>query len=282
MEQLELLHTELEAGGSWYPVNCSSRHRVAIVVPYRDRVDHLRILLEHLHPFLQKQLLDYKIFVVEQDSSAPFNRGMLMNIGFKEANSVDHPYDCFIFHDVDLLPEDDRNIYDCAEKPRHMSAAVDTLGYKLPYANLFGGVSAISRQQFELVNGYSNKFFGWGGEDDDIFNRLKYNDLKISRRPMNIARYKMLQHRKNPPARNRMKYLNGGISRYDRDGVNSLIYKLTALDRRKLFTLVSVVIDESTVIKVIIIMRCGLQRYDYTNFHRVFEPHHWSTGHRLI
>lgn len=67
---------------------------------------------------------------------------------------------------------------------------------RLPYADLFGGVSAMSRGQFRLVNGFSNMFWGWGGEDDDMANRIKAKGLHISRYPPNIARYKMLSHRK--------------------------------------------------------------------------------------
>ncbi|KXZ75832.1 Beta-1,4-N-acetylgalactosaminyltransferase bre-4-like Protein [Tribolium castaneum] len=40
-------------------------------------------------------------------------------------------YDCFIFHDIDLLPEDDRNLYTCPPgQPRHMSVAVDIFKYR--------------------------------------------------------------------------------------------------------------------------------------------------------
>lgn len=54
---------------------------------------------------------------------------MLMNVGFREAMN-DSNFDCFIFHDVDLLPEDDRNLYTCPEQPRHMSVAIDVFKYK--------------------------------------------------------------------------------------------------------------------------------------------------------
>lgn len=66
-------------------------------------------------------------FIVAGDG--PFNRAMLMNVGFVEALKL-YNYDCFIFHDVDLLPEDDRNLYSCPEQPRHMSVAVDVFKYK--------------------------------------------------------------------------------------------------------------------------------------------------------
>ena len=93
-----------------------------------------------------------------------------------------------MFHDVDLLPEDDRNLYTCPEQPRHMSVAVDKFQYELPYEGLFGGVSAMSVHHFRLVNGFSNQYWGWGGEDDDMSKRLESNKLKITRYKSDIAR----------------------------------------------------------------------------------------------
>lgn len=57
---------------------------------------------------------------------------MLMNIGFVEALKI-YDFQCFIFHDVDLIPENDNNIYNCPKQPRHMSVAVDKLNYRLEY-----------------------------------------------------------------------------------------------------------------------------------------------------
>lgn len=62
----------LEPGGHYRPQECQARDRVAIVVPYRDRAQHLRTLLLNLHALLQRQQLDYGIFVIEQTGKCQF------------------------------------------------------------------------------------------------------------------------------------------------------------------------------------------------------------------
>lgn len=66
VDDLEKMFPDLLAGGQWHPRNCIARDRVAILIPYRNREEHLYILLRNLHPMLQKQQLDYGIFVIEQ------------------------------------------------------------------------------------------------------------------------------------------------------------------------------------------------------------------------
>jgi hypothetical protein len=41
----------------------------------------------------------------------------------------------------------------------------------IPYEGIFGGVSAVSAEHFKAVNGYPNRYWGWGGEDDDLSER---------------------------------------------------------------------------------------------------------------
>ena len=43
--------------------------------------------------------------------------------------------------------------------------------FRVPYKGIFGGATAFTSSQFELANGFSNQFYGWGGEDDDMYNR---------------------------------------------------------------------------------------------------------------
>jgi predicted glycosyltransferase involved in capsule biosynthesis len=62
------------------------------------------------------------------------------------------------------------------------------MNYTLLYNTLFGGVTSMSRKHFESVNGYSNQFWGWGGEDDDMWNRIRHARLNVSRYHKSIAR----------------------------------------------------------------------------------------------
>lgn len=90
---------------------------------------------------------------------------------------------CVILHDVDLLPETDSNFYQCNENnesPRHLSVAIrkmkfasendDTIPmtdkYETYYDFLIGGVLCLKPRVYELINGFSNEYFNWGGEDD--------------------------------------------------------------------------------------------------------------------
>lgn len=66
LEFQEKSHPELQPGGRYRPKECKARHKVAIVIPFRDRAAHLAVFLHNIHPFLQKQQIDYAIYIVEQ------------------------------------------------------------------------------------------------------------------------------------------------------------------------------------------------------------------------
>nr|XP_008512823.1 PREDICTED: beta-1,4-galactosyltransferase 4 isoform X2 [Equus przewalskii] len=133
--------------GRYHPEECRALQRVAILIPHRNREKHLMYLLEHLHPFLQRQQLEYGIYVIHQAGSKKFNRAKLLNVGYLEALK-DENWDCFIFHDVDLVPENDLNLYKCEDQPKHLVVGRNSTGYRLRYSGYFGGVTALSREQF--------------------------------------------------------------------------------------------------------------------------------------
>lgn len=90
------------------------------------------------------------------------------------------------------------------------------------------------------VNGFSNLFWGWGGEDDDMSNRLRQKKLYISRYPANVARYKMLKHNKDKANPERFKFLYSGAKRMAKDGLSSLKYQMVDKQERKLYTYILV------------------------------------------
>jgi len=152
--------------------------KTAIIVPYRDnkyqdRKTQLEQFIKHFHDYIKN--LD--IYIIEQsDDGNKFNRGCLLNCGYDIAKKKN--YDMYIFHDVDLLsPNSIKNIYTYkSNKPIHI-ASLWTEKYN--YVNFFGGITSFDSNTYKKINGYPNNFFGWGGEDDALFNRLKFNKIKI-------------------------------------------------------------------------------------------------------
>lgn len=134
------------------------------------------------------------------------------------------------------MPEDDRNIYTCSDKPKHLSQAIDKFDYALPYNYLVGGVLAIRPEQFRLTNGYSNLYWGWGAEDDDFYFRIINKDLAIERSISLYARYKMIRHEHQKVNEKRFELLNNVASKFMSDGLNSLKTKCINVSFFKTFT----------------------------------------------
>lgn len=241
-EKTVLNNPLMKEGGHAKPPLCLARHKVAIIIPYRDRVQHLQYFVEYMHPILQRQQLDYQIFIINQAGQGKFNRAKLMNIGFLESIKL-YPFNCFAFHDVDLILEDDRSLYWCSDRPRHLSAGVDKFNYVLPYSSIFGGVTLLSKKHMESINGFSNEFWGWGGEDDDVYNRLNIKGLKIIRYPMNIARYKMITHKHekgNEANPKRFEMIRKTRQTFEKDGINSIKYKVLSIEYQPTYTNITV------------------------------------------
>lgn len=58
--------------------------------------------------------------------------------------------------------------------------------HRLPYSEFFGGVSGLTVEQFRKINGFPNAFWGWGGEDDDLWNRSVSVRLCVCLRATNL------------------------------------------------------------------------------------------------
>ncbi|XP_050049413.1 beta-1,4-N-acetylgalactosaminyltransferase bre-4-like isoform X1 [Dermacentor andersoni] len=226
-------------GGRFTPKECTPKHRVAILVPYRDRAKHLQLFIFNIHRFMSRQQIEYGVYIIEQADTSAFNRAKLFNVGFVESTAL-YDYECFVFHDVDLLPIDDHNLYTCPEQPRHMCVTIDGVSGVF-YPTIFGGVSALTKEQFLRVNGYSNMYWGWGAEDDDMSERLRKQSWTIYRRPAEVARYVSLFHVHTNRSNNRsLDLLSHWRGRYKTDGLNSLVYERLHISFEKMYTWIKV------------------------------------------
>ncbi|XP_040029304.1 beta-1,4-galactosyltransferase 1 isoform X1 [Gasterosteus aculeatus] len=242
LDQIKQMNPNVQPGGRFRPGDCVALAKVAIIIPFRRRDEHLKFWLFYLHPILQRQQLDYGVYVINQDGEAVFNRAKLLNVGYREALK-DYDYECFVFSDVDLIPMDDRNIYRCFSQPRHLSVSMDKFGFRLPYNQYFGGVSSMSKEQYLKINGFPNNYWGWGGEDDDIFNRLSSRGMSISRPSGDVGKCRMIRHdrdKQNDPNPQRFDRIAHTRDTMHKDGINSLSYNVVKTERLDLFTKITV------------------------------------------
>ena len=93
-------------------------HKLGVIIPYRDRPDHLIIFKKSIINYLKNKNIDFELIIVEQDDAKTFNRGKLLNIGFKHAQRLKCDY--VIFHDIDMIPIDAD--YSYSPHPIHLSS----------------------------------------------------------------------------------------------------------------------------------------------------------------
>lgn len=165
--------------------------RLAIIVPYRDRATHLETFQAHVRAYFARDKIDrnvpYRVYVVEQDQLLPFNRGALLNIGFALAEG-ETDYVCF--HDVDYLPmwadysppDAPTPIVWYGAEMRPIAPGRSDFAAKHDLANYFSGALLVPNDQFRAVDGYSNRYWGWGFEDVDLKRRFDQAAIAFKRR----------------------------------------------------------------------------------------------------
>jgi hypothetical protein len=165
--------------------------RLAIVVPYRNRQQHLDQFVPHMRAYFARdkadRTIDYRVMIVEQEQGAPFNRGALKNIGFMLAEA--HT-DYVCFHDIDYLPiwadyswanaPTPIVWYGAEERPIAPGRTNCVARHSLEH--FFGGAVLVPNSTFRAVNGYSNDYWGWGFEDEDFKLRFAVAGIEAGRR----------------------------------------------------------------------------------------------------
>lgn len=119
----------------------TSSHKLAVLVPFRDRFDELLEFTPYMHKFLNKQHINHNIFILNQVDPYRFNRASLINVGYLYTSAT---HDYIAMHDVDLLPLNDQLSYAYPKQQPHHIAAPH-LHPRYNYSKFVGGILLINR-----------------------------------------------------------------------------------------------------------------------------------------
>ena len=193
----------------------------SVIIPYRDREEHLKVLIPALHNVLKDN--KFEIIIAEQDDDQPFQKHALFNLASRYAKN-----NFLVFHDVDYIPNNDVSYdqdIDTTLFPLRKSNYVDNEntplprneipdGYKdfnLDVGQCSGGIWVLSKELFKRINGFNPLYKGWGREDDDTRERLKLLGYKWKRNQQGT--FNALPHETNSPPPDDLNFKNN-INQY--------------------------------------------------------------------
>ena len=201
-----------------------------VFIPYRDRREHLDYFLKNTAPLLKKYLNNLKIVIIEQNVGKAFNRGKLLNTGYKE---YEQNIEYLFHHDIDTIPHEEIN-----ETILRLSVA---------HIESLGGVIKIPKSLMIKINGFPNTIWGWGIEDRALYWRVKIMGINMSQiynihgKGETTSKFQILPHKANAHTYSnekkkiseiwRYKYLNTLTANQKNtlvinDGLNTVDYKI--------------------------------------------------------
>jgi hypothetical protein len=208
--------------------------KCGFVIPYRNRLNNLKISLPIIKSRLDKLDIEYEIAIVNQDDSKPFNRGLMLNIGVDILfNKVDY----IIIHDVDYFCLDE-NCYkysitgNLIKNNSYFKAKKQQMNEN-NYKGFSGGCWIFLKHDYVKINGYGNNFWGWGSEDDSLMVRCSKKKINIKRKDFS---WKELYHK---TTKNNHEYYNHNLKmleldkntkKYHRDGFNKVDYEIISIE----------------------------------------------------
>ena len=148
-----------------------------ILIPYRNRKEHLDLFIKDVIPLFELYLKPFKVVVIEQEEGKLFNRGMLLNIGFNEYKDKGK---YFFTHDVDVYPNEK-----CIKELYTKQEDNNIVGIYTSKCNTLGGIIKFTTHHFEKINGFPNHFWGWGVEDKALQNRVEYMNIQVNKNILN-------------------------------------------------------------------------------------------------
>ena len=209
---------------------------ISFIIPNRGG-KNVKFICNKLHNMFGD---DCEYVVITQDDDRPFARGQLFNIGYKFTTGE---YLCFIDNDIffqkyiDLISLYENGNY-IALQPLDAIAQVTLTGgetYKITSTKAIGpsskgGVTFISRKNFEKVNGMSNLYMGWGYEDNEFDSRAG-KIVRCKNTVCHISHPKRNDSNKFNTSINRAYFVNRGERDYKSDGYEDTVYTVVSNEK---------------------------------------------------
>lgn len=186
--------------------------KYSIIIPYRNREEHLQILLPTLLEKFNNE--SFEIIVSEQNNNDNFQISCVQNVAYEYARG-----EVLIFHQVDYVPSEDVS-YEVIDNPvlpakigifldkDHVSLR-DLRDIPLGYQNwgseidprFYGGVICMTRNHFQTINGFNPLYKGWGNEDEDLRERFVWANIPVNRNK--VGTFYCLYHEDNGDMKNK-------------------------------------------------------------------------------
>ena len=163
-------------------MNNKKKYDNIIIIPYRNRPDQLNNYIDVTYKIINNYLPNTFFLIVEQSEEKAFNRGKLINVGFKEFGGL-----CYyiITHDIDIIPKKSTVMEIYSKKKKNK-----IIGIYTSECDTLGGIVKIPNNIYKKINGFPNNYWGWGAEDKALQNRSEYYDINIEKNIKSNSPYK--------------------------------------------------------------------------------------------
>lgn len=153
-------------------ISLNYQYENIVVIPYRNRESQLKHFIKNTIPLFKEFLPNSRVVIVEQGNHKLFNRGKLLNVGFKE---YEDKAKYFITNDIDTCPKENfiKNVY--AENISNNTIS----GIICSVCSTLGGTIKINNSDIFKINGFPNNFWGWGSEDVALNLRALFFKMNI-------------------------------------------------------------------------------------------------------
>ena len=220
-------------------------YKNVIIIPYRQREEHLEYFIKHTVPLIEECMPETKVVVIEQCEGKLFNRGKVLNVGFKEYMDKT---EYFITHDVDINPKKETLDY------YNIDIENGVLKLLTPHNESFGQIVKFHNESINKSNGFPNNIWGWGIEDRALFYRCIIKNINIKNTSLRKINFIMLPHKSNrhtysgEKAKKSKKWRGKNIDKLEEkdklkmvteDGINTVEYKI--IERKELHKIVELI-----------------------------------------